>query len=279
MKNKLLALLNKLPPSVAALLLQFAAFVLTLLSANLVNLQPTPLAFALLCGLLAMTFSRLAGLAGWWLPIQLLFAPALVLMLALSIPPDFFLAAFLILLAVYWSTFRTQVPLYLSSDKVWHALETQLPSPAPHPIPSPKRRRSSHGAGGEEKPNFHFIDLGSGLGGVLTHLARVRPDGHYSGVESAPLPFLWSWLRIKLGGYRNCDLRWGSLWNCDLAPYDVVFAYLSPVPMERLWRKARTEMRHGAVFISSTFAVPEQSPHETVRVDDLHHSTLMIWRM
>jgi hypothetical protein len=262
------ALLQKLPPAVTAALLQITAVALTLLSVHLSGLHPSPLAFALLCGLLAASLSRFAGLARWWLPIQLLFAPALILMLALDIPPNFFLAAFLILLAVYWSTFRTQVPLYLSSEKVWRALEHLLPSPA-----------SGGGAGGEGKPGFRFIDLGSGLGGVLTHLASARPDGQYAGLESAPLPFLWSWLRIKLGGYRNCNVRWGSIWDDDLAQYDAVFAYLSPVPMERLWRKARAEMRPGTVFISSTFAVPEQTPHETVQVDDLHRSTLLVWRM
>jgi len=256
----------KLPPAVAALLLQLAAFALAVLSVRLVGLQLSPLAFALLCGAYAATLGRLAGLAGWWLPIQFVFAPALVLVLALDIPPDYFLAAFLILLAVYWSTFRTQVPLYLSSDKVWRALEALLPSP-------------TSGGGGNDKPHFHFIDLGSGLGGVLTHLARVRPDGRYTGVESAPLPCLASWLRIRLGGHRNCEVRWGSLWNCDLSQYDVVYAYLSPVPMERLWQKARAEMRPGSVFVSSTFAVLEQTPHETVQVDDLHRSTLLVWRM
>ena len=254
---------NKLPPSITAALLQFTAFALTLLSVRLSGLQPSPLAFALLCGLLAASLSRLAGLARWWLPIQLLFAPALILMLALNIPPGFFLAAFLILLALYWSTFRTQVPLYLSSQKVWRALEGLLP---------------------DAKTGFRFIDLGSGLGGVLTHLASARPDGHYSGVESAPLPFLWSWLRVRLGGYRNCKVHWGSIWDgsleaCNLAQYDVVFAYLSPVPMERLWRKARAEMRPGTVFISSTFTVPDQAPQQTIQVDDLHRSTLLIWRM
>ena len=251
---------NKLPPSIAAALLQFTAFALTLLSVHLSGLQPSPLAFALLCGLLAASLSRLAGLARWWLPIQLLFAPALVLALALNIPPGFFLAAFLILLAVYWSTFRTQVPLYLSSNKVWRALEDFLP-----------QQKTDTG--------FRFVDLGSGLGGVLTHLADARPDGQYVGVESAPLPFLWSWLRVKLGGYRNCNVRWGSIWNDDLAQYDVVFAYLSPVPMERLWRKARAEMRPGTLFISSTFTVPDQAPQQTIQVDDLHRSTLLIWRM
>lgn len=252
--------LKKLPPSVLALLLQATAFVLILLSVHLAGFQPTSLAFAALCGLLAVILSRLAGLALWWLVIQFLFAPALVVMLASNIPSWFFLAAFLILLVTYWSTFRTQVPLYLSSNKVWRALESFLPEV-------------------KTGNSFSFIDAGSGLGGVLTHLAKVRPDIHYTGVESAPMPFLWSWLRIRLGGYRNCEVNWGSLWDCDLAQYDVVFAYLSPVPMAQLWRKARAEMRPGTVFISSTFAVPNQAPHQTVQVDDLHHSTLLVWRM
>jgi hypothetical protein len=274
-------LLGKLPPSITALLLQAIAFALAIFSVRIIGLHPTPFVFALLCGLLAAVLSHFAGLARWWLAIQFLFVPALVSMLALNIPPGFFLAAFLILLAVYWSTFRTQVPLYLSSDKVWHALEHLLPSTV-------GRGAGGEGANHEQGTNnpersltslFTFIDLGSGLGGVLTHLASVRPDGHYSGVESAPLPFLWSWLRVKLGGYHNCELRWGSLWDCDLSGYDVVFAYLSPVPMERLWHKARAEMRPGTLFISSTFAVPEQAPHQVVEVDDLHRSALLVWRM
>lgn len=248
----------KLPPSVIALLLQLAGFGLTLSCVRLFGLRLEPLVFALLCGLLAAALSYFVHLARWWLYIQFLFAPALVLMLGVDIPPGFFLAAFLIMLVVYWSTFRTQVPLYLSSNKVWSALEDLLPPP-----------KSAEG--------FSFIDLGSGLGGVLTHLARIRPDGHYSGVESAPLPLFWSWLRTR--SHANCEVHWGSLWNCDLSEYDVVFAYLSPVPMEQLWHKARTEMRPGSVFISSTFAVPDQSSNQIIAINDLHHSTLLVWHM
>lgn len=253
----MISLLGKLPPSVFALLLQSAAFVFALLSVRLFGLQLAPFVFALLCGTLAAAFSRIAGLARWWLFIQFAFAPALVLMLALNIPPGFFLAAFLVMLVVYWSTFRTQVPLYLSSDKVWQALASRLPTEQP----------------------FTLIDLGSGIGGVLTFLARALPQGKYHGIESAPLPFLWSWLRIKFGGFRNCTVHWGNFWNNDLGQYDVVFAYLSPVPMEALWQKARKEMRPGSLFISNTFAVPEQPPQEKLTVEDMHHSTLYLWRM
>lgn len=244
------------------MLLQFAAVALTILGVRSLELQLDPLTFALACGLIAASFSYYTGLARWWLAIQLGFVPALVLMLNVDIPPILFLSAFLIMLAVYWSTFRTQVPLYLSSNKVWRALEDLLPS---------------HSGGGVEGEGFRFIDLGSGLGGVLTHLARIRPDGHYTGVESAPLPLFWSWLRTR--AYRNCSVHWGSLWDCNLAEYDVVFAYLSPVPMEQLWHKARAEMRPGSVFISSTFTIPDQVPQMSVHVDDLHQSTLLVWHM
>lgn len=251
------------PPPLAALLLQGMACLVSLACAVLARqsgFAVAPMPFAIFCGIVAALLSRMFGLPGWWLPIQLFFLPSLVWAQSLNLSPSWFLAAFLVLLAVYWSCFRIQVPLYLSSRKVWRALETMLPA-------------------GTAKKTFTFMDLGSGLGGVLLHLAKARPDGHFHGVESAPLPFLASWLRIRLDSNRNCQVRWGSLWSCDLSQYDVVFAYLSPVPMERLWLKAKNEMRPGALFISNTFAVPDYPPQDSIVLDDLHRSTLYVWRI
>lgn len=254
---ELSARIKNRPPSLIALLLQFAAVLIVALFIHLSGLTLTPITAAIVCGLIAALLSHLAGLALWWRIILLLFAPALVLMLALAIPPHFYLIAFLLMLVVYWSTFRTQVPLYLSSQKVWQALESLLPNDRP----------------------FRFMDLGSGLGGVLLHLSHTHPQGHYSGVETAPLPYLWSWLRLKLRGCRNCAVHWGSLWDSPLGEYDVVFAYLSPVPMQDLWQKVRTEMRPGSLFISNTFAIPDSPPDHAIKIDDLHGSTLYVWRL
>lgn len=251
------------PPPVAAFLLQGAGCLAALACTALARQAGYTIAlvpFAFLSGLIAALFSRASGLPVWWLPIQIFFLPGLVWALSFDLPPNAFLAAFLLMLTIYWGAFRTQVPLYLSSHKAWQALETLLP------------------AASAEK-NFTFMDLGSGMGGVLAHLAKARPDGRFHGVESAPLPFLASWLRIGLGGYRNCQVKWGSLWSLDLSRYDVVYAYLSPVPMDRLWLKAKNEMRPGTLFVSNTFAVPDHPPHDTIALDDLHRSTLHIWRM
>jgi len=248
---------RRTPPIVVALLLQVLGGALTVGTAYLlatVGLMLPPLGAAFTTGVYAALLGRAARLDAWWMVIQLCFAPLVVLVSAASLPPGIWIALFAVLLAVYWSTFRTQVPLYLSSTKVRQALVPLLP---------PGR--------------FTFMDVGSGVGGVLTDLSAARGDGEYHGIESAPFPWLVSWLRIRIGGHRNCHAHLGSLWNQDLAPYDVVFAYLSPVPMAALWAKVRREMRPGTTFISNSFTVTAAAPDRVVAVDDLHQSRLYIW--
>lgn len=247
------------PPIAIALVLQVAAAALTVGTAYVlgtIGIVLHPLVAALLTGAYAAALSQVAGLDRWWLVIQLLFTPAVVLAGSFRLPSWVWISLFLLLVAVYWSTFQTQVPLYLSSRKVRLALVPLLP---------PGR--------------FTFMDVGSGVGGVLTDLSAERPDGEFHGIESAPFPWLVSWLRFAIGGHRNCHAHLGSLWNCDLGAYDVVFAYLSPVPMAALWEKVQREMRPGSLFISNTFVVAAAPPGRTVKVDDLHASTLHVWTM
>ena len=216
----------------------------------------SPVAAALLTGVIGGALGRIVGLDPWWMVIQTLFPVGVLVARGAPVPSWVWLVLFLVLVVVYWSTFRTQVPLYLSSTRVRAALVSLLPAGP-----------------------FRFIDVGSGVGGVLTDLARRRSDGEYHGVESAPVPYLVSRLRIALGRHVRCHAHWGSFWETDLAGYDVVFAYLSPVPMAALWEKAQAEMRPGSTFISNTFAVDATPPTHTVTVDDLHRSTLFVWQM
>lgn len=247
------------PPIAVALLLQLAAGALTVGTAYVLapaGIVFLPVVAALVTGAFAALLTWFSRLDPWWIGIQFVFAPAAVLASAAALPRWLWLGLSVVLVAVYWSTFRTQVPLYLSSRKVRLALTPLLPP-----------------------GHFTFMDVGSGLGGVLTDLADQRADGEYHGIESAPFPWAVSWLRITLGRRTQCHVHWGSLWKMDLAPYDVVFAYLSPVPMAALWEKVRQEMRPGTRFISNTFAVAATAPDQTISVDDLHGSTLYVWTM
>lgn len=247
--------LPALPPAVLGLLLQFSAFVLTLLLARLFPANITLIGFALMQGGLAALLAGLMGMPRWWLVIGFLFAPALTGALSLQLSSWWYLAGFVLLALVYWSVFRTRVPLFLTSRRAHAALAELLP----------------------DSEGFSMIDLGSGLGDVLARLSSARADGCYIGVETAPLPFMIS--KLRLASMRNCRVAWGDFWQRDLGGFDVVYAYLSPVPMAQLWQKVKLEMKPGSLFISNTFTVPGVAPDRTIPLDDMSGSVLYVWHI
>ncbi len=230
-------------PAVQALLLQCGAFLPTLLVVFLLARSGAPLSFAdaaLIQGLLACLLTRLRKLAPWWLGIQLVFPLALMHASRVAIPSWVFLLAFLFLLALYWSTFRTQVPYYPSGKRVWHEVARLLPAGRP----------------------LLAIDIGSGLGGLVLELARQRPESHFVGIELAPLPWLLSRLRALAAA--NVRFVRGDYERLDLGDYDCVFAYLSPAAMSALWRKASAEMQPGSMLLSYEFLITEKKPDLTI---------------
>ena len=233
-------------PAFQALLIQCAAFLLTLLIVAGVaeaTDAPVPIALAaLLQGGLAATMSYWRRLARWWLFIQFLFPAAIVATQLLHLPPTLYLAAFVLLLGLYWTTFRTQVPFYPSRPAAWNAVAALLP---------------------QERP-VKFIDIGSGIGGLVLNLAGRRPDSEFFGIELAPLAWLVSSLRARIGGGRGHFIR-GDYTRLDLAQYDVVFAYLSPAAMPDLWRKANAEMRPGSLLLSYEFQIPTVPPQSVTQ--------------
>ncbi|HBI67513.1 MAG TPA: SAM-dependent methyltransferase [Massilia sp.] len=243
-------------PAVQALLCQLGAFPLTLLAVFLLaraGASPTYLVVALAQGLFAAALTAWRRLARWWLAIGFLFPLALLGASQFAIPPWLFLVIFLFMLVLYWSTFRTQVPYYPSGKAAWDAVAEHLPQDRP----------------------VSFIDIGSGLGGLVLDLASRRSDVQATGIELAPLPWLASWLRAKLTNSHATFLR-GDYERLDFAQYDAVFAYLSPAAMTALWRKAKKEMRPGSMLMSYEFAISESTPTLSVYLPNTSR-TLYIW--
>ena len=208
-------------------------------------------------GLIAAGIGHRFGLARWWIPVQIILPPAAMLVSRLPVPPWIFLAIFLCLLVVYWNSARTRVPLYLTNRTTWRALAELLPA----------------------QKGAAFLDIGSGTGGTLFYLAAQRPDMRFTGIESAPVPYLLSWLRLKLVRAPNVGIIYGDFWQCDLSDYDVAYAFLSPAPMPNIYAKAGAEMKSGSFLISNSFTVPDAPSDETLTVDDGRKTELHLWRM
>lgn len=215
----------------------------------------SPIALAFGQGLVAACASLLLRTEKWWVVIHIAFMPAVVGLRRLDLPPTAFLGGFVLLTLIYWSTFRSRVPLYLSNRLTTNALLALLP----------------------QRAGLRAVDVGAGTGGALKRLAKGRPDASFTGIEHAPLPFLLAWLASR--DQANCHVKQGDFWRHSLAEYDVVYAFLSPVPMPRLWQKARQEMRSGSLLISNSFPVPDVIPQRIVEVADRRGTRLYCYTL
>ncbi len=252
--------MTRVPVSLQSLIIQCAAILLAALLfyglATQAMVLPALWQMVLIQGGLAAILSFAVRQPSWWPPLHFLFFPSVLLALQASIPAWVYLAAFLLLVLFFWSTFRTRVPLFLSDLKAWQAVTPLLPA---------------------DKP-FRFIDLGSGMGGILFYLESRFPQGEFTGTEIAPAPWLISRMRAWLKRSRVKLMRrdYGAI---DLSGFDVVFAFLSPAAMPDLWKQAQSQMQAGSLFVSLSFPVNSRDPDHVVTLAEGARHRLYAWRM
>jgi len=247
---------TRIPPVLRALVAQGLAFLLLLvLSRTFPGTRALP-SWAWLLGqaILATLLGSLGRLGPGWRVFQFILPFALAWQALHAVPGWVYPLLLLILLLVFGGGLLTRVPLYNSNRAAWAALLELIPDGA------------------------HVVDLGAGLGGPLRFLAERKPGARFLGVEASPLVWLAAWLRTR-PVRANCAMRLGSLWRVDLEAFDVVYAFLSPAPMEELGRKAFAEMAPGSLLISHSFPVPEWEPERVIPLPGREDACLYLYRV
>lgn len=210
---------------------------------------------ALAVGTVALIFARMTRQPWWWQLIHAFFTPLAWATSTLGIAPGWFLLAFILMLLVYRGAVTGQIPLYFSNAATIAALAVL--------------------AG--DRPGLRFIDLGAGIGSSIVPLCRLLPDAQLTGIENAPASWLIGWLRTRR--FPACSWRMGNFWQISLGHFDLVYAFLSPVPMSALWDKVQREMSPGSLFVSNSFAIPGVDASEIIEVDDTRQTRLYCYRV
>lgn len=255
----------RLVPAVLAIIVQFTALLIVIVSTKLIfsvghayfytDLIFPILLLVIMQALFASLFSYWLGMASWWRLIHFSFPVVIWLMSQWQVPSEIYLTGFLFSLGLFWTTFRSQVPFFPSRPIVWQQLAKLIP----------------------QDSAIRLIDIGSGLGDVAMHIAKIRADSLIEGVEVAPLPWLISYVRGKLRR-STAVFKMGDYRALDFANYDVVFAYLSPAAMPALWQKASQEMKAGSLLISLEFEVPGIAP--SLRIAGAKNSPMIyVWKL
>ena len=203
---------------------------------------------------LVVLLSWFFRMPSWWLWIQAILPVGLFVGLTQHlIPLSWFGIIAIILLFIFSNVWTERVPLYLSNRITHNALAILV----------------------AEKKIKTAIDLGSGLGGVVRALARCGVS--VLGVEFSPLLALVSntLCRVSKSGH----VIQGDMWQQNLSSYDLVYVFLSPIPMTALWQKAKAEMKSGSILVSNSFAIPDIEPDDVWELADARQTQLFIYKI
>ncbi len=209
----------------------------------------------LVLGFLGLIFSLIFKFSIWWKIIHTIFLPSLYLVHQQNIEPTWFLVGFFILFLLFKGATTDQVPLYFSNQKTIKSLADILST----------------------QQSKNFLDIGAGIGTTISPLTKQFPQMSFYGVENAPL----SWLigQIRLFSKTNVQWKMKNLWETDLSEFDVVYAFLSPVPMTAIWEKAKKEMKPGSLLISNTFQIEGVQPYQIIEIDCTPKRTLYLYKI
>lgn len=119
-------------------------------------------------------------------------------------------------------------------------------------------------------------ELGAGWGGLALALSKRCPGAKIIAWERSPVPFAVAWLRAKLAGYGNLEVRRADFLMRDLSSAAVLVCYLWTGGMRALDEKLRRE-RPGApvTVITNTFLLHGWPEGASATVDDLYRTKVV----
>jgi len=235
--------------------LAFALLIILFFIIQIAVPPPYPLwPFVLLQGLLASMLVNFISLPKWWRVIQFVLPIALFAALQLHLSPLWALTGFIIMWLIFSNASKEQVPLYLTNSTTQQALAKLA----------------------ENKKDITFIDLGCGLGGNVTFMATNTTTIKSIGVETAPLPYLIAKIATK---FNSGEVYMKDLWSVDLGAADIVYAFLSPEPMPKLWKKVKQQMKAGSIFVSNSFPAPGIKASEIWELSDKRKTKLYVYKL
>jgi SAM-dependent methyltransferase len=147
-----------------------------------------------------------------------------------------FILVMLMLATMLINLFFTKAPYVPSSKKILDRLLAEL----------------------KLKPDQIVYDLGCGDGRFL-----IRSEKKFGikgiGYELAPLPFVLAKI-LQFFSRSKSRIILGNFFKANLRDADVIFCYLFPEIVSKVYQKAKQECRPGTVLISNTFSAQDIKP-------------------
>ena len=113
------------------------------------------------------------------------------------------------------------------------------------------------------KNNQHIFELGSGFGHVLFKTAQLHPENNFYGYELVR-PAVWFCRIRNLLMKQDCQFVCQDFFKADLSSSDVIFCYLWPSIMEKIYLEIWPHLKPGTRLISHAFNIESLTPDEII---------------
>lgn len=110
-------------------------------------------------------------------------------------------------------------------------------------------------------------ELGSGWGGFSFQVAKLDPQKVVA-YELSPIHIVYSKIKAKFNKSRVKFIR-GDFFQADLSDADIVYTFLMPKVVERLWQKMKAECRPGTLMILLGHDISGVEPLGKIQVDNI----------
>jgi len=112
-----------------------------------------------------------------------------------------------------------------------------------------------------------FLDVWCGDGKIIEAVSQKYPQAQVHGIENSPYPYLLAKKRQKRNNM-DFHLHYGNFFSLDISEYDIIYAYLIPYMMPKIWKKVITECKPGTLLYSSSFQIPDVPVIEKIHISD-----------
>ncbi|PJA32853.1 MAG: hypothetical protein CO187_02875 [Zetaproteobacteria bacterium CG_4_9_14_3_um_filter_53_7] len=157
---------------------------------------------------------------------------------------------------------------------MWFTLRTGI-----SPMPSSPRACQAMLKASEQAAEGTMIDLGSGWGTLVFALARKYPERRIIGYELSWLPWFYARVCKSIFRLHHVQLLRQDFLTAELPAASSLVCYLFPQGMQALSVKLAQPQYRNMLLVSSTFALPNKRPVQTIELNDLYHSPIYIYQL
>ncbi len=202
----------------------------------------------------AFFISLFLNLPYGWVTFNTAILPSIILYEGFGLSSLLLVTLMIITTLLYLPTLWTRVPYYPTSHETYQAISDLIPN----------------------LKSLKFMDIGCGNSSLLIYLSRKHPEVLYYGTEISPLAYFIS--KIRTFSKKNIFIEYKSFWSLNFKEYDIVYCFLSPTPMQKLWIKIENEMKKDSIFISNSFEVPAM-PAKTIQINDKRKCRILLYNI